>query len=74
MITKIYHIEYKNILFSTKIYFIASTKIFRLHAKIFESVHQNNLDCVSKYFRKTWGLNFIIMIKRDILAKLAKIF
>jgi hypothetical protein len=61
--TKIYHIEYKNILCYVRKYISDKVpKYIRLHSKIFLIVHQNISDCVLKYFRKTWRLrkHFVI--------------
>ena len=64
--TKIYYIEYKNILYYVPKYISdQALKYIRLPTKIFQIVFQNILDCVYKYFSKTWGLrkHFPIMIK-----------
>jgi len=53
--TKIYHIEYKNILYYVPKYISDQTiKYIRLSTKIFLIVFQNILDYVPKYFSKTW--------------------
>jgi len=59
--TKIYYlvhkyvIRYINILLSIKKYISDQTlKYIRLLTKIFQIVFQNILDCVLKYFSKTW--------------------
>jgi len=63
--TKIYYIEYNNILYYVPKYISDQTlKYIRLSTKIFQIVFQNILDWVSKYFSKTWVLrkHFLIMI------------
>jgi len=58
-----YIIQYMNILLSTKIYYWLSKyisdhalKYIKLPTKIFQIIFQNILDCIPKYFSKTWGL------------------
>lgn len=43
-------------------------KYIRLPTKIFQIVFQNIIDCVLKYFSKTWGQrkHFLIMIQLNI--------
>jgi len=54
--TKIYYIEYKNILYYVPKYLSDQTlKYYRLHAKIFQIVLQNILDSLPKYFSKNLG-------------------
>jgi len=61
-----YYIEYKNILYYVPKYISDQVlKYIRLPTQIFQIVFQNIIDCVPKYFSKTWGLrkHFLIMIK-----------
>jgi len=58
-----YIIQYMNILLSTKIYYWLSKyisdhalKYIKLPTKIFQIIFQNILDCIPKYFSKTWRL------------------
>ena len=68
--TKIYYIEYTNILYYVPKYISDQIlKYIRLPTQILHIVFQNIIDWFPKYFSKTWGIrnHFLTMIKLIIL-------